>query len=174
MASSWLFRPLPLRERVGRGVAPVGSTLRTRRLVVPSPPHPNPLPQGERKPEVASAKRVIANSTVLPQGPPFLFPPRGRGFAGRNSVTARFPSFTGGRWPTINASGFRTWILSTTATPEDSRFPIAVAIARSVRLCRGSLSNRTTRIPGWWPTTATTRSCRSAKSSWSRVKTGRS
>src|SRR5271157_3409453 len=37
MASRWLFRPLPLRERVGRWVAPVNSTLRTRRLVVPSP-----------------------------------------------------------------------------------------------------------------------------------------
>src|SRR5271157_5518706 len=68
MASSWLFRPLPLRERVGRGVARVSSTLRTRRLVVPSPPpHPNPLPQGEREPEVAPAKRVIANSTVSGQ-----------------------------------------------------------------------------------------------------------
>src|SRR5208282_415073 len=68
MASSWLFRPLPLRERVGRGVAPVSSTLRTRRLVVPSPPHPNPLPRGEREPEVPSAKGVIANSTVLALG----------------------------------------------------------------------------------------------------------
>src|SRR5271157_1670201 len=65
MAGSWLFRPLPLRERVGRGVAPVSSTLRTRRLVVPSPPHPNPLPRGEREPEAASTKGVIANSTVL-------------------------------------------------------------------------------------------------------------
>src|SRR5208337_1878708 len=65
MASSWLFRPLPLRERVGRGVAPVSSTLRPRRLVVPSPPHPNPLPRGERQPKVPSAKGVIANSTVL-------------------------------------------------------------------------------------------------------------
>jgi len=46
----------------GRGVAPFSSTLPTRRLAVPSPPHPNPLPQGEREPEVASAKRVIANS----------------------------------------------------------------------------------------------------------------
>src|SRR5271157_1337227 len=68
MASSWLFRPLPLRERVGRVVAPVSSTLRTRRLVVPSPPHPNPLPRGEREPEVPSAKGVIANSTVLGLG----------------------------------------------------------------------------------------------------------
>src|SRR5271157_688761 len=67
MASSWLFRPLPLRERVGRGVARVSSTLPTRRLVVPSPPHPNPLPQGEREPEVAPAKRIIANSTVSGQ-----------------------------------------------------------------------------------------------------------
>src|SRR5208337_3447394 len=65
MASRWLFRPLPLRERVGRGVAPVSSTLRTRRLVVPSPPHPDPLPRGEREPEVLSTKGVIANSTVL-------------------------------------------------------------------------------------------------------------
>ena len=30
-------------------------------------PHPNPLPQGEREPEVASVKRVIANSTVSGQ-----------------------------------------------------------------------------------------------------------
>ncbi len=29
------------------------------------PPHPNPLPRGEREPEVPSAKGVIANSTVL-------------------------------------------------------------------------------------------------------------
>src|SRR5271157_6554456 len=65
MASSWLFRPLPLRERVGRGVAPVSSTLRTRRLVVPSPPSPNPLPQGERESEVPSNKGVTAISTVL-------------------------------------------------------------------------------------------------------------
>src|SRR5271157_2988067 len=65
MASSWLFRPLPLRERVGRGVAPVSRTLRTRQLVMPSSPHPNPLPRGEREPEVPSAKGVIANSTVL-------------------------------------------------------------------------------------------------------------
>jgi hypothetical protein len=49
----------------GRGVAPVNSTLRTRRLVVPSPPHPNPLPRGEREPEVPSDKGVIADSTVL-------------------------------------------------------------------------------------------------------------
>src|SRR5271157_5690870 len=49
----------------GRGVAPVSSTLRTRRLVVPSPPHPSPLPRGEREPEVPSTKGVIANSTVL-------------------------------------------------------------------------------------------------------------
>ena len=48
MAGRWLFHPLPLRERVGRGVAPVSSTLQTRRLVVPSPPHPNPLPRRER------------------------------------------------------------------------------------------------------------------------------
>ncbi len=54
-----------LRERVGRGVAPVSSTLRTRHLVVPSPPHPNPLPRGGRVPEVPSSQRVIANSTVL-------------------------------------------------------------------------------------------------------------
>src|SRR5271169_710663 len=46
MAGSWLIRPLPLRERVGRGVAPVSLTLRTRRLVAPSPPHPSPLPRG--------------------------------------------------------------------------------------------------------------------------------
>ncbi len=65
MASNEVFRPLPLRERVGRGVAPVSSTLRTRRLVVPGPPHPDPLPQGEREPEVPSAKRVIANPSVL-------------------------------------------------------------------------------------------------------------
>src|SRR5208337_4240210 len=69
MASRWLFRPLPLRERVGRGVAPVSSTLRTRRLVVPSPPHPDPLPRGEREPEVLSTKGVIANSTVLSLDP---------------------------------------------------------------------------------------------------------
>ena len=37
MGCSWLVHPLPLRERVGRGVAPASSTLRTRRLVVPSP-----------------------------------------------------------------------------------------------------------------------------------------
>src|SRR5208337_811873 len=66
MGASWLFRPLPLRERVRRGVAPASSTLRTRRLVVSSPPHPNPLPRGEREPEVPSTKGVIANSTVLP------------------------------------------------------------------------------------------------------------
>ena len=65
MAGRWLFRPLPLQERVGRGVAPVSSTLRTRRLVVPSPPTPNPLPRGEREPEVPAAKSVFANSTVL-------------------------------------------------------------------------------------------------------------
>ena len=69
MGGSWLFRPLPLRERVGRGVAPVSSTLRTRRLVVPSPPHPNPLPRGEREPEVPSTKGVIATSTVLALAP---------------------------------------------------------------------------------------------------------
>src|SRR5208337_1729978 len=66
MPSGWLFRPLPLRERVGRGVAPVSRTLRTRQLVMPSPPHPNPLPRGEREPEVPSDKGVIASSTVLP------------------------------------------------------------------------------------------------------------
>ena len=32
---------------------------------MPSPPHPNPLPRGEREPEVPSTKGVIANSTVL-------------------------------------------------------------------------------------------------------------
>jgi len=63
------LRPLPLRERVGRGVAPVSSTLRTTRLVVLSPPHPNPLPRGEREPEIPSAKGVIANSTVLRLAP---------------------------------------------------------------------------------------------------------
>jgi len=68
MGASWLFRPLPLRERVGRGVAPVSSTLRTRRLVVPRPPHPNPLPQGEREPEAPSTKGVIAGSTGLRHG----------------------------------------------------------------------------------------------------------
>jgi hypothetical protein len=57
--------PAGLRERVGRGVAPVSSTLRIRRLVVPSPPHPNPLQRGEREPEVPAAKSVITNSTVL-------------------------------------------------------------------------------------------------------------
>src|SRR5271157_3899468 len=68
MASSRLCRHLPLRERVGRGVAPVSSTLRTRRLVVP-----NPLPQGEREPDIPSAKCVIADSTVLAFDPlPFL------------------------------------------------------------------------------------------------------
>ena len=41
------------------------STLWTRRLVVPSPPHPNPLPRWEREPEVPSTKGAIANSTVL-------------------------------------------------------------------------------------------------------------
>src|SRR5271157_5043500 len=30
MGARWLFRPLRSRERVGRGVAPVSSTLRTR------------------------------------------------------------------------------------------------------------------------------------------------
>src|SRR5271157_3390785 len=74
MAGRWLFRPLPLQERVGRGVAPVSSTLRTRRLVVPSPPTPNPLPRGEREPEVPAAKSVFANSTVLPfEGPALRF-----------------------------------------------------------------------------------------------------
>src|SRR5208337_4579009 len=62
MGNDWLFRPLPLRERVGRGVATVHSTLRTRRSVVPSPPHPNPLPRGEREPEVPSAKCVMAQA----------------------------------------------------------------------------------------------------------------
>src|SRR5208337_2308384 len=82
MASRWLFRPLPLRERVGRGVAPVSSTLRTRRLVVPSPPHPDPLPRGEREPEVLSTKGVIANSTVLPLGDR---PERSRATSARSS-----------------------------------------------------------------------------------------
>src|SRR5271166_6020366 len=41
------------------------STLWTRRLVVPSPPHPNPLPRWGREPEVPSTKGAIANSTVL-------------------------------------------------------------------------------------------------------------
>src|SRR5271157_214665 len=75
LGASWLFRPLPLRERVGRRVAPVSSTLRTRRLVVPSPPLPNPLPRGEREPEVPSTKGVIASEnepncqrTLLTQG----------------------------------------------------------------------------------------------------------
>src|SRR5271157_342417 len=80
MGASWLFRPLPLRERVGRGVAPGSSTLRTRRLVVPSPPHPNPLPQGEREPEVPSTKDVIAGSTELRHA--------GRGGAGRSIVAS--------------------------------------------------------------------------------------
>src|SRR5271157_4292875 len=72
MASSWLFRPLPLWERVGRGVALVSRTLRTRQLVMPSPPHPNPLPRGEREPEVPSDKGVISNSTVLGLDPDVL------------------------------------------------------------------------------------------------------
>src|SRR5271157_5400348 len=74
-----LIHPLPLRERVGRGVAPASSTLRTRRLLVPSPPHPNPLPQGEREPEIPSTKGVIAISTVLGLTPPGsdLLPLRG-------------------------------------------------------------------------------------------------
>src|SRR5271157_6369156 len=59
------FALSPCGRGKGEGVAPVSSTLRTRRLVVPSPPHPNPLPQGEREPEVPSAKGVIANSPVL-------------------------------------------------------------------------------------------------------------
>ncbi len=32
---------------------------------MPSHPHPNPLPQGEREPEVTSAHGVIAKSTVF-------------------------------------------------------------------------------------------------------------
>ena len=52
----------------GRGVAPVSPTLRRRRLVVPSPPHPNPLPRGEREPEAPSAQWLTANSTVLALG----------------------------------------------------------------------------------------------------------
>ena len=35
---------------------------------MPSPPHPNPLPQGEREPEVPSTTDVIAISTVLGPG----------------------------------------------------------------------------------------------------------
>src|SRR5271157_3193446 len=65
-AAATAGHPHPLRERAGRGVASASSTLRTRRLVVLSPPLPNPLPRGEREPEVPSAKGVIANSTVLP------------------------------------------------------------------------------------------------------------
>ncbi len=36
---------------------------------MPSPPHPNPLPRGEREPKVPAAKSVIANSTVLALAP---------------------------------------------------------------------------------------------------------
>src|SRR5271157_4339018 len=90
MEGGWLIHPLPLRERVGRGVAPASSTLRTRRLAVPSPPHPNPLPQGERETEVPSTKGVIANSTVLGLAPPGsdLPPLRGSNQAPRRLVRA--------------------------------------------------------------------------------------
>src|SRR5208337_3105104 len=57
LGASWLFRHLPLRERVGRRVAPVSSTLRTRRLVVPSPPLPNPLPVFRPETWVARVRR---------------------------------------------------------------------------------------------------------------------
>jgi len=97
MASSWLIRPLRLRERVGRGVAPVSSTLRTRRLVVPSPPHPNPLPRGEREPKVPSYQRVIANSTVLALKPEIKRqtieqPKRASGRSFASVVTRKRPS----------------------------------------------------------------------------------
>ena len=59
MANSWLFRPFPLRER--------GHTSQLdpsdKSIGRAQPPHPNPLPQREREPEVASTKRVIASST---------------------------------------------------------------------------------------------------------------
>src|SRR5436305_14652101 len=62
MGGQSFIRPLPLRERVGRGVITLP---RTRRLVEPCPPLPGPLPQGEREPEIASTQRVTTVSTVL-------------------------------------------------------------------------------------------------------------
>jgi|GEM_PF-5079551 len=78
----------------GRGVAPVSSTLRTRRFVVPSPPLPNPLPQGEREPEVPSTKGVIAGSTGLRHG--------GVVASGGGTVVSGTRTVASSQWP-VNA-----------------------------------------------------------------------
>src|SRR5208337_1380580 len=90
MGCSWLVHPLPLRERVGRGVAPASSTLLTRRLVVPSPlTRPSAtlsrrrgfltlLPPGEG----AAQRRMRGKRRCLPRPSPGLRPPspEGEGF----------------------------------------------------------------------------------------------
>src|SRR5271157_6242783 len=68
MGCSWLVHPLPLRERVGRGVAPASSTLRTRRLVVPSPLTPTLSRKGRGSRKSLRSKGVTAISTVLGLG----------------------------------------------------------------------------------------------------------
>ena len=80
MASSWLFRPLPLRER-GRTSQLDPSDKALGRA---QPPSPQPSPAREREPEVPSAKGVIANSTVLAlaRGTHATGPPAGVGRGG--------------------------------------------------------------------------------------------
>src|SRR5208337_1045086 len=93
MGCSWLVHPLPLRERVGRGVAPASSTLRTRRLVVPSPspglrpPSPagegfSPFSPGRRCRAAADEGETPVLPTTLTRPSATLLPP-GEGAAQR-------------------------------------------------------------------------------------------
>ena len=49
---AFVFHPLPLRERGDEAWSPP----LTRRSVKPCPPHPNPLPRGERGPEMTPVR----------------------------------------------------------------------------------------------------------------------
>src|SRR5208337_3739119 len=85
MGGSWLIHPLPLRER-GRTSQLDPSDKAVGRA---QPPHPNPLPQGEREPEVPSTKGVTAISTVLPLS---------RLHQAFTCVSARLAALTNGRY----------------------------------------------------------------------------
>src|SRR5271157_1671493 len=85
MGCSWLVHPLPLRERVGRGVAPASSTLRTRRLVVPSPLTPTLSRKGR-----GSQKSLRTRALLLFQ---------------------RYWPLTGSSFPISEASCAYSWVL---------------------------------------------------------------
>src|SRR5271157_4080265 len=69
MGGRWLFRPLLLRERVGRGLAPVSSTLRTRdRKGPPTLWHQRQLVEDPLAP-VLDGRLVAIRKKPVPEGP---------------------------------------------------------------------------------------------------------